>query len=134
MNNDLIDQQIIGLLRIPTEQRSQEQVAMALAGIAQAAQLETATLAAPLREETILITLQQGQLKLAAIADFLRRELHLEHSNAQLDLREANNTWVPPLSVMLMNSSSDIFMLGYGRTAEEALYDLHTVAKSGKDA
>lgn len=131
MNNDLIDRHILSLLRLPAEQRTQDRVALVLAGIAQAAQLETATLGHLLTEQN---KLQQEQLKLAAIADFLRQELNFEHCNAQLDLCESDNDWGQPLTVLLSNTGGDIFMYGRGQTAESALRDLHPVTKTGQAA
>lgn len=131
MNNDLIDLHILSLLRLPAEQRTQARVALALADIAQAAQLEPAMQANPL---TVQNRLQQEQLKLAAIADFLRRELSFEHCSAQLDLRENTNEWSNPLTVLLTTMGGDIFMFGCGGSAEEALRDLHPILKSEKAA
>lgn len=131
MNNDLIDLHILSLLRLPAEQRTHKQVALVLADIAQAAQLETTVQFNPLSEHALL---QQEQLKLAAIAELLRQELNFEHCSAQLDLRENANEWGNPLTVMLTTIGGDLFMFGSGRSAEEALRDLHPVLKSGKAA
>ena len=131
MNHDLIDLHILDLLRIPVEERTQERVALALTDIADAAQQVTDTKANPLMAQTIL---QKEQLKLAAIADFLRQALELEHGTAELELRAPYNEWDKPLTVILSTDKSKTIMVGRGQTAEEALRELRTIARSEQAA
>ena len=126
MNHNLIDLHILNLLRLPAEERTQERVALALTDIADAAQKSTDTKANPLMAQTIL---QKEQLKLAAIADFLRQALELEHGSAELELREPSNEWDKPLTVILSTDKSKTIMIGRGQTAEEALRDLYTITR-----
>lgn len=132
MDNDLIDQQILELLRTSAANRTQLHVASALSRIAEAAQLDQALWVQP-----NLIKLQHEHLKLAAIADFLGEELNFRHRDTQLNIRESGLTWHSALSVLFSNPDSQVgdpFLIGHGNTAEEALRDLRTMIKGGRVA
>jgi hypothetical protein len=137
MDNDLIDQQILELLRTPVTNRTQLHVASALARIAEAAQLIQASRPDDFGTQPYLFELQREQLKLAAIADFLGEELNFKHCDTQLNIRESGLTWHTALTVLFTNPNSqagDPFLIGHGNTAEEALRDLHTMIKGGRAA
>ena len=120
MNSNLIDQHLINLLRIPAEQRTQVNIAEAINQISTAAQLD----AAP------LILAQQEHIKLAAIIEFLAVELGVKSQNTVLDIRESQTY---SLSAVMRVNSDGQYLMGFGKTAEEVLKDLHPV-KANKDA
>lgn len=120
MNNDLIDQRLIDLLRIPAEQRTQTNIAEAINQIGAAAQLEVAP----------LILAHQEHSKLAAIVEFLAMELEIKRHDTTLATRESQ---AYSLSVIMSGDHDGLYLMGFGKTAEEALKDLHPV-KANKDA
>ncbi|VVM50672.1 hypothetical protein [Pseudomonas fluorescens] len=120
MNSILIDQQLIDLLRIPAEQRTQTNIAAAIHQISVAAQLDVAP----------LILAQQEHSKLAAIVEFLAVELDMKSHDTVLDIRESR---AYSLSAMMRVNSEGLYLMGFGQTAEEVLKDLHPV-KANKDA
>ncbi|MGH8351585.1 MAG: hypothetical protein ACRES5_34305 [Pseudomonas sp.] len=120
MNSNLIDQHLINLLRIPAEQRTQTNIAEAINQISAASQLD----AAP------LILAQQEHIKLAAIVEFLAVELDLKSHHTVLDIRESQ---AYSLNAMMRVNSDGQYLMGFGKTAEEVLRDLHSVV-ANKDA
>lgn len=120
MNNDLIDQHLIDLLRIPVVQRTQTNIAEAINQIGAAAQLE----AAP------LILAHQEHSKLAAIVEFLAVELDVKRHDTTLNI---SGSEAYSLSVIMSVTPDGMYLMGFGKTAEEALKDLHSV-KANKDA
>ena len=119
MNSNLIDQHLIELLRIPAEQRTQENIAETLNRIGSAAQLD----AAPLSQT------HQEHIKLAAIIEFLAAELGMDRHDTSLFIREGNT---PSLNAIL-SAPEGMYLMGFGTTAAEVLKDLHPVAPN-KDA
>lgn len=120
MDHKLTDQHLIDLLRIPAKQRTQTKIAEVINQLSTAAQLE----AAP------LILAHQEHSKLAAIVEFLAVELDIERHNTVLDIREGQ---AYSLSVIMNGNSDGLYLMGFGKTEEEALKDLHPV-KANKDA
>ena len=123
MNSNLIDQHLIDLLRIPAEQRTPEDIVDAISSIGIAAQIDLVP-AGPL---------QQEQMKLAAIVDFLATELDIETYDISLSLRERQFPSISPLCAFMKDSTDGVRLIGFGRTAEEVLKDLHAV-EPDKDA
>ncbi|MHC8343322.1 hypothetical protein [Pseudomonas sp. RT6P73] len=119
MNNNLIDQYLIELLRIPAEQRTQENIAETINRIGSAAQLD----ASPLSQ------IHQEHAKLVAIVEFLAAELGIQRHDTSLWIREGHTQ---SLSAILSDAEGQ-YLMGFGETAEEVLKDLHTVARN-KDA
>ncbi|MGA3825370.1 hypothetical protein [Pseudomonas chlororaphis] len=121
MNNKLIDQYLVDLLKTPAEQRTKSAVAEAIYRLGTAAEIET------FPSET----LQQEQTKLAAIAQLLAAELGLKYYTVSLSLQETNHEpWSKPLYIYMWNKTDDGGLIGLGRTAEECLRDLNpTVAR-----
>lgn len=113
MNNELIDQQILDLLRIPAYQRTPDDIAEAINGIAAAAQLETAP----------LCPIQHEQLKLRAIVQLLAEDMQAEEYGVTLELSPMADNWRAPLS-MLIKLGPGSHLIGFGKTAEEVLRDL----------
>lgn len=120
MNNDLIDQCLIDLLRIPAEQRTQTSIAKAINQISATAQLDAAPLSLAHQEHS----------KLAAIVEFLAVELDMKTHDTCLDIRESQ---VCSLSAIMNGNPDSLYLMGFGKTAEEVLKDLHPV-KANKDA
>lgn len=120
MNNNLIDQHLIDLLRIPAEQRTQANIAEAINRIGAAAQLDTASLSRK----------HQEHAKLAAIVEFLAAELGIERHDTSLWIREGQTQ---SLHAILSDAPDGMYLMGFGNTAEEVLKDLHPVARC-KDA
>jgi ABC-type hemin transport system substrate-binding protein len=118
--NNLIDQHLINLLRISTEQRTQANIAETINQINAAAQLDA----------TPLSLAQQEHSKLAAIVEFLAVELDMKSHDTVLDIRESQ---VYSLSAMMRVNFDGQYLMGFGQTAEEVLRDLHPV-KANKDA
>ena len=119
MNSNLIDQHLIELLRIPAEQRTHENIAETINRIGSAAQLD----AAP------LIQIYQEHAKLAAIVEFLAAELGMQRHDTSLWTREGHTQ---SLNAVLSDAEGQ-YLMGFGKTAEEALKDLHPVTWN-KDA
>ncbi|PBQ12858.1 hypothetical protein [Pseudomonas syringae] len=113
MNQEAIDHLLIDLLRIPPEQRTQNDVAAAVAGINAAALLD-AVAATPL---------QQEQIKLLAITEFLACELQMVEAHVTLDLSIKQPCWTPLTLNMRLPSAGYVF--GRGNTAQEALMDMY---------
>lgn len=120
MNSNLIDQHLIELLRIPAEQRSQENIAETINRIGSAAQLD----ASPLSQ------IHQEHAKLAAIVEFLAAELGMQRHDTSLWIREGHTQ---SLNAILSDDPEGLYLMGFGKTAEEVLKDLHPVARN-KDA
>lgn len=120
MNSNLIDQQLIELLRIPAAQRTQANIAEAIDQIRAAAQLDA----------TPPNLAYQEHSKLAAIVEFLAVELDMKTHNTMLDSHESQ---IYSLSAVMHENAEGLYLMGYGKTAEEALKDLHPV-KVNKDA
>jgi len=130
MNHNLIDMQILELLRIPANQRTQERVAFALTAIAQAA--ESRAPVVPQLEQSAKTTMQQEQIKLAALTEFLRQELGFDYCSVTLDINQDNYKQNDSLTTFIGSDEGDNFMVGRGLNAESALRDLHTIAKPKK--
>ncbi|TFY95929.1 hypothetical protein DYL61_00440 [Pseudomonas nabeulensis] len=113
MNNELIDQQILDLLRIPAYQRTADDIAEAINGITAASQLETAP----------LCPIQHEQLKLRAIVQLLAEDMQAEEYGVTLELSPMADNWRAPLS-MLIKLGPGSHLIGFGKTAEEVLRDL----------
>lgn len=113
MNNDLIDQHLLELLRIPANQRTQSNIAGAINQIAADAHLDMAPVG----------PIQQEQIKLAAIVKFLAEEMGAMRYVVSLDIRdpELGQTESLYASIKIGPENS---LYGYGATAEEALKDL----------
>ncbi|WP_397452501.1 hypothetical protein [Pseudomonas sp. NA-150] len=114
MNNETIDRLLIRLLRTPEDERTQEHVVEALALVREAANLEATSQDEPFKE----------QLKLAAIAELLTSELNMSNFSVSLDMRGLGVHRIQSLSLS-MTGSDKTWFFGYGKTAEEALKDLH---------
>ncbi|TFY92778.1 hypothetical protein DYL59_02105 [Pseudomonas kairouanensis] len=113
MNNALIDQQILELLRIPANRRTPDDIAKAINGIAAAAQLETAPLC-PIQHEV---------LKLQAIVEFLAEDMRAEEHSVTLELSPTGDDWRAPLSTLIKLGPGS-HLIGFGKTAEEVLRNL----------
>jgi len=126
MDHNLIDQQILALLRTPVDQRTPECITEALQRIVQAAEPNEL-------EQTTITSLQREQLKLAAVARFLKEELNYRACSTQLSIDDYSSGQHQTLTILLTShesTSDDSFMIGHGSTAEDALRDLHTVKKT----
>ncbi|RMR09798.1 hypothetical protein [Pseudomonas syringae group genomosp. 3] len=121
MNQEAIDHLLIDLLRIPPEQRTQNDVATVIAGINSAALLE-AVAATPL---------QQEQIKLLAITEFLACELQMVDAHVTLDLSITEPQWTPLTLTMRRPCAGYVF--GRGRTAQEALMDMYDYIPTPKE-
>ncbi|NWA25789.1 hypothetical protein HX866_12900 [Pseudomonas gingeri] len=133
MDHNLIDQQILALLRTPIDQRTPECLAEALQRIAEATEPNEPGPIAALPGQTNPTSIQREQLKLAAIASLLKQESNYRASSTQLNISEYNSDRYQTLTILLTtheSSSDDSFMIGSGSTAEGALRDLHTVKKT----
>lgn len=122
MNQEAIDRLLIDLLRIPPEQRTQNDVAAVITGINSAARLE-AVAATPL---------QQEQIKLLAITEFLACELQMVDAHVTLDLSIIQPQWIPLTLTMRRPYAGYVF--GRGRTAQEALMDMYDYIPPPKEA
>ncbi|WP_122435256.1 hypothetical protein [Pseudomonas viridiflava] len=122
MNQEAIDLLLIDLLRIPPEQRTQNDVAAVIAGINSAALLESIA-ATPL---------QQEQIKLLAITEFLACELQMVEAHVTLDLSITQPQWFPLTLTMRRPCAGYVF--GRGRTAQEALMDMYDYIPPPKEA
>lgn len=120
MNSNLIDQHLIDLLRIPAEQRTQANIAEAMNQIRAAALLDTVP----------LILAHKEHSKLAAIVEFLAEELGMNTHDTTLCIRESQ---AHSLAAFMSDIPDGLRLMGFGKTAEEALKDLHPV-KTSKDA
>ncbi|VVM71452.1 hypothetical protein PS634_01831 [Pseudomonas fluorescens] len=122
MNQEAIDHLLIDLLRIPPEQRTQNDVATAVADINAAALLE-AVAATPL---------QQEQIKLLAITEFLACELQMVEAHVTLELHPTSRYRTPLTLTMRRPDAGYVF--GRGDTAQEALMDIHDYIPNPKEA
>lgn len=122
MNQEAIDRLLIDLLRIPPEQRTQNDVAAVIAGINSAARLEAVA----------TTPLQQEQFKLLAITEFLACELQMVDAHVTLDLSITQPQWIPLTLTMRRPCGGYIF--GRGRTAQEALMDMYDYIPPPKEA
>ncbi|POP81258.1 hypothetical protein CXB38_14265 [Pseudomonas syringae] len=122
MNQEAIDHLLIDLLRIPPEQRTQNDVATAVADINAAALLE-AVAATPL---------QQEQIKLLAITEFLACELQMVEAHVTLELHPTSRYRTPLTLTMRRPDAGYVF--GRGETAQEALMDIHDYTPNPKEA
>ncbi|MEE4375809.1 hypothetical protein V2J67_25960 [Pseudomonas alliivorans] len=122
MNQEAIDHLLIDLLRIPPEQRTQNDVATAVAEINAVALLE-AVAATPL---------QQEQIKLLAITEFLACELQMVEAHVTLELHPTSRYLTPPTLTMRRPDAGYVF--GRGETAQEALMDIHDYTPNPKEA
>lgn len=112
MDHNLIDQQILNLLRIPAVQRNQADIAEAVNRIAAAAQLDM----------TPLGPLQNEQIKLAAIVDFLAKEMNAKYYTVDLAMTDRNDPSRPLYARINIDLDNSLF--GFGDTAEETLKNL----------
>ncbi|MDU8428285.1 hypothetical protein RYA99_24275 [Pseudomonas syringae pv. actinidifoliorum] len=122
MNQEAIDRLLIDLLRIPPEQRTQNDVATAVADINAFALLE-AVAATPL---------QQEQIKLLAITKLLACELQMVGAHVTLDLSVTQPPWTPLTLTMRRQCGGYVF--GRGSTAQEALMDMYDYIPAPKEA
>ncbi|RML88514.1 MULTISPECIES: hypothetical protein [Pseudomonas syringae group] len=122
MNQEAIDHLLIDLLRIPPEQRTQHDVAAAVAGINAAALLEAV---AP-------TSLQQEQIKLLSITEFLACELEMVEAHVTLELHPTSRYRFPLTLTMRRPDTGYVF--GRGETAQEALMDIHDYLPNPKEA
>ncbi|WP_122745503.1 hypothetical protein [Pseudomonas viridiflava] len=122
MNQEAIDLLLIDLLRIPPEQRTQNDVAAVIAGINSAALLESIA-ATPL---------QQEQIKLLGITEFLACEPQMVEAHVTLDLSITQPQWFPLTLTMRRPCAGYVF--GRGRTAQEALMDMYDYMPPPKEA
>ncbi|WP_122429341.1 hypothetical protein [Pseudomonas viridiflava] len=124
MNQVPIDHLLIDLLRIPPEQRTQNDVATAVADINAAALLE-AVAATPL---------QQEQIKLFAITEFLACELQMVEAHVTLELHPTSRYRTPLTLTLTMRRPDAGYVFGRGETAQEALMDIHDYIPNPKEA
>ncbi|MBA1232662.1 hypothetical protein G7013_23730 [Pseudomonas viridiflava] len=122
MNQEAIDHLLIDLLRIPPEQRTQNDVSTAVADINAAALLE-AVAATPL---------QQEQIKLLTITEFLACELQMVEAHVTLELHPTSRYRTPLTLTMRRPDAGYVF--GRGETAQEALMDIHDYTPNSKEA
>lgn len=122
MNQEAIDRLLIDLLRIPPEQRTQNDVATAIADIDAAALLEAVA----------ATSLQQEQIKLLAITEFLACELRMVKAHVTLDLSITQPCWTPLTLTMRRPDAGYVF--GRGNTAQEALMDMYDYIPHPKEA
>ncbi|NVZ62027.1 hypothetical protein HX867_08030 [Pseudomonas gingeri] len=134
MDHNMIDQQLLALLRVPAEQRTSEGLAEALQGVAKAAALDDLTLTATNSEQMHLPSLQREQIKLVALGEFLMHELECNSYTVQLDVAKYEFGPSAQLTIILARHSQPSapsnctrLMIGSGKTAEAALRDLHEI-------
>ena len=113
MDQKTIDRLLIDLLRVPLERRDQNEVARTVANLSAASHLETVT-ATPSQRE---------QIKLMAIVELLAYELQMELAHVTLEM-SADTEGLVPLTITMRNPDGN-YVFGRGRTAQEALQDLH---------
>lgn len=132
MDHNLIDQLILALLRTPVDQRTPECITEALQRIVEAATPNELKQTGDLPGKSTSASIQQEQLKLAAVASFLKEELNYRNCSTQLSIDEYSSDHHQTLTILLSSheSSAESFLVGYGRTAEDALRDLHAVKKT----
>lgn len=119
MNNDLFDRLLVDLLRTPKEHRSEANVAEAIAELKAASDCTIP----PLGE------LHQEHIKLAFIIEHLAPELGIERYSVSLHLSDRTDPSAQSLQVLIREGGTDDYMIGYGRTAEQALRDLHLIPR-----
>ncbi|QGA51470.1 hypothetical protein [Pseudomonas brassicacearum] len=129
MDNELIDEQILALPRIPAEQSTLKSLIDALQQIA-----ETTDRSAPVQTDGMsdyidLVLVQREQLKLCAIGVFLMEEYGYTWCSVTNSSDVSNDDRHITLSIIL-TSDQDHFLIGYGNTAEKALRDLHKVKRT----
>lgn len=113
MNNDLIDQHLLDLLRIPASQRTQSNIAEAINRIAAESHLDM----------TPVGPIQQEQIKLAAIVKFLAEEIGAMRYVVSLDIHDPE--WGRTESLYAtIKIGTENSLWGSGTTAEEVLKDL----------
>lgn len=122
MNQEAIDHLLIDWLRIPPEQRTPNDVATAVADIYAAARFEAVT----------AMPLQQEQIKLLAITEFLACELQMVDAYVTLELHPTSRYRTPLALTMRRPDAGYVF--GRGETAQEALMDIHDYIPNPKEA
>lgn len=122
MNQEAIDRLLIDLVSIPPEQRTQNEIATVVAGINAAALLE-AVVAGPL---------QQEQIKLLSITEFLACELQMVEAHVTLELHPTSRYRIP--LTLTMRRSDGGYVFGRRETAQEALMDIHDYLPQPKEA
>ncbi|NWD04075.1 hypothetical protein [Pseudomonas gingeri] len=124
MDHNMIDQQLLALLRISTEQRTPEIIAATAASLID---LLMVTTDPGLKS---LITLQREQLKLSALAEFLKGEIGYKTSVVSTSHHLSHEYQAAEVSIHLLNHKDGTQapgMAGYGQTAEAALRNLRTI-------
>jgi len=115
MNHEAIDRQLIELLRMPIRRRTTTRLSAGLNELAAAAGVHAVGMS----------PIQQEQVKLLAIADSLASELGTTKSSVLLDLtNHEDHAWINPLTLVMHRKTGD-YLMGHGRSAQEALRDLH---------
>ncbi|KEZ65364.1 hypothetical protein C5I_0136210 [Pseudomonas syringae pv. syringae FF5] len=122
MNQEEIDRLLINLLRIPPEQRNRDDVATALTEITAAARIYAFA----------VTPLQQEQIKLLAITEFLACELQMVDAHVTLELHPTSRYRTPLTLTMRRPDAGYVF--GRGETAQEALMDIHDYIPNAKEA
>ena len=120
MDNALIDQQLINLLRIPLEQRTETDVLNTMQGLATAGSID----------QVPTTRLQRELGRLFAITTFLASELGITRLHISCSITEHSND--PYLHCMLFPDQGDEALSGHGGTAEATLRDLHSVPLNDK--
>lgn len=118
MNNDLFDRLVVDLLRTPLEHCSATNVAEVVEPKAAA-------------DCTILPFGERHQepIKLAFITEHLAPELGIQRYSVSLHLSDHNDPSPQSLQVLIREDATDDYLIGDGRTAEQALRDLHLIPR-----
>ncbi|KPA91049.1 hypothetical protein PF66_02387 [Pseudomonas asplenii] len=136
MDHNLIDQQILALLRTPVEQRTVENLAAALHSIATAASLVEAPFTAPHADLQRLINLHREQVKLSYYSELLLPVLGYTSYDVCLYANTGDygsnvtlSTILSPKTDFSASANELPTLFGSGKTAQDALRDLHPIAK-----
>ena len=124
MDNDLIDRQLIDLLRMPQEFRTPANIAEAISRISATAHIEIAPTG----------RLQREQMKLVAIVEFLAAELKISQYDISLTLREHQDASLTSLCAYMRDDATGTKLIGLGSSAEAVLRDLHPLAENREAA
>lgn len=133
MNNHLMDQYLIDLLRTPAEQRNRDKIHEVITQIAVIAQLDELFDIKTHWNQYQLIELQREAMELETVAELLSATPTFDHGDFSLNIRKTDLGWRASLTMLLTNAGAQAgnkYISRHGGTAEEAVLNLRTTIRT----
>lgn len=133
MNNHLMDQHLVDLLRMPVEQRNRTKVHEVLTQIAAIAQLEEQMEIKADWTQLQLMEYQREIMEFVTISELLNATPKFDYGDFAFNIRKTRLGWRASLTMLLTNSGAQAgnkYISRHGGTAEEAVLNLKTTIKT----